>query len=48
MTGWMLDFDNYEFQRAELTYNEDGLLESELVMQDPFIGVMENYTLTEY
>lgn len=46
MTGWMLDFDNYEFQRAELTYNEDGLLESELVKQDPFIGVMENYTLT--
>ena len=48
MTNWLLDFDNYEFQKGELTYNEDGLLESELIMQDPFIGVMENYGLVEY
>ena len=48
MTNWLLDFDNYEFQKGELTYNEDGLLESELIMQDPFIGVMENYGLIEY
>ena len=48
MTNWLLDFDNYEFQKGELTYNEDGLLESELIMQDPFIGVMDNYGLIEY
>ena len=48
MTNWLLDFDNYEFQEGELTYNEDGLLESELIMQDPFIGVMDNYGLIEY
>ena len=48
MTNWLLDFDNYDFQKGELTYNEDGLLESELIMQDPFIGVMDNYGLIEY
>ena len=48
MTNWLLDFDNYDFQQGELTYNEDGLLESELIMQDPFIGVMDNYGLIEY
>ncbi len=48
MTNWLLDFDNYDFQEGELTYNENGLLESELIKQDPFIGIMENYGLIEY
>ena len=48
MTSWKLDFDNYDFQHAEITYNENGLIEKELVQQDSFIGVFENSDLTEY
>lgn len=48
MVSWILEFDGYDFKKAELTYNEDGLLVKETVWQDSFTGTWDNSDLTEY
>lgn len=47
-TGWDLEFAGINYEKGECHYNEQGLLEAELIMNNPFTGIFENSYLTEY
>lgn len=48
MTNWELDFAGIIFDKGELTYNEKGLLEKEVIYNNPFTGIYEESARLEY
>lgn len=48
MTNWELDFAGIIFDKGELTYNEKGLLEKEVILNNPFTGIYEETARLEY
>lgn len=48
MTNWELDFVGIIFDKGELTYNDRGLLEKEVIYNNPFTGIFEESSRLEY